>query len=127
MFGHVRKTGAEERTCIQPVAHASKQSESVLLVSSGVLKSDKSQELAKGHRAILRIVNESDAMTSSTEPNLVGVAGLAQEIDEELRGLDDRSTENLRRIRRGVFQAARERRATRGERVGDVAARASRV
>lgn len=100
MFGHVRKTGAEERTCIHPVVHASKQSESVLLVSSGVLKSDKIQELAKGHRAILRIVTESDAMTPSTEANLVGVAGLAQEIDEELRGLDERNTENLRRIRR---------------------------
>jgi len=39
-------------------------------------------------------------MRRSAEHNIVGVPGLAQEIDEELRNLDNRTTENIRAVRR---------------------------
>ena len=43
---------------------------------------------------------EAESMAQEPESNIVGVPGLAQEIDEQLQELGNRNTEDIRAVRR---------------------------
>jgi 3-methyladenine DNA glycosylase AlkD len=98
-FGYIRKKVAPPVSCIHPDEDASKQSERSFDAFPGRIYFYTGSPIPGDFSRIARARNEAQ-MTPAGESHPVGVPGLAQEIEDELRSLRSRDAESIRAIRR---------------------------